>query len=94
MATLDPKHPNEVKKYTFDFTPWLDDQAITISSVSSVIADSGLTVDSNTNTTKKVTALLSSGTAGTEYKVTCTFVTSDSQTWIGIITVPVRNVKD
>ena len=92
MATLAPKRPTEVKKYTFDFTPWLDDQSLTISSVSSVIAASGLTVDSNSNTTKTITAVLSGGTAGVEYKLTATFVTSDSQTWVVAITVPVRNV--
>lgn len=92
MPTLDPKRPTEVKKYTFDFTPWLDDQSLTISSVTTVTADSGLTKDSHANTSKTITATLSGGTAGTEYKVTATFVTSDSQTWVVAITIPVRNV--
>lgn len=94
MATLSPKRPTEVKKYTFDLTPWLDDQSLTISSVTTVTADAGLTKDSHTNTTKTITCVLSGGTAGTEYKVTATFVTSDSQTWVVAITVPVRNVQE
>ena len=94
MPTLDPKRPTEVKKYTFDLTPWLDDQILTISSITSVTADSGLTVDSSAldSANKKITATLSGGTAGVEYKLTATFVTSDSQTWVVAITVPVRNV--
>ena len=94
MPTLDPKRPTEIKKYTFDLTPWLDDQSLTISSVSSVTADSGLTKESHSldSANKKITALLSGGTAGVEYKLTATFVTSDSQTWVVAIIVPVRNV--
>lgn len=94
MPTLAPKRPTEVKKYTFDFTPWLDSQSLTITSVTSVTADSGLTKDSHSldSGSKKITAILSGGTAGVEYKVTATFVTSDTQTWVVAITIPVQNV--
>lgn len=89
-ATVAIKDPSEVKGYTFDFTPMLDDLGVTISSVTSVTAATGLTVDTFANTTKKVTAVYSGGTAGTEYKVRATIVTSNGYTLVGSMIVPVQ----
>jgi hypothetical protein len=92
MSTLAVKDPAEVKGYTFDLTAWLDDLGVTISSITSVTPDSGLTVDSSgiDSTLKKVTAVYSGGTAGTNYKVVCTVVTSNNYTLVGTMTVPVQ----
>ncbi len=91
MSTLSRKDPAEAKKYTFDFTAWLDSLGLSISSLTSVVADAGLTVDNTANTTKKVTAQYSGGTAGQVYKVKATIQTGDGQTLIGPMLVPVEN---
>ncbi len=91
MTTLAEKDPSEAKKYTFDFTPWLDDLGAEISSLDSVTADAGLTVDNTANTTKKVTAQYSGGTAQNVYKVKAQIQTGDGQTLIGAMLVPVEN---
>lgn len=96
MTTLAAKKPNEVKTYTFDFSPRLDEQGITISSINSVTPDSGLTVDSSSlsSDSKKVNVTVSSGTAGTVYKVTAQITLSDGQTWEDDVFIPVRERKD
>ena len=95
MTTLAVKLPAEVKVYTFDFSPLLNAQGITISSITSVVADTGLTVDSSAldSTSKKINATFSGGTAGTLYKVRATYTTSDGQVLEGDIWIPVENVK-
>lgn len=91
MTTLAIKDPSEVKPYTLDFGAWLDDLGISISSITSVAAESGLTVDSSAldSTAKKVTAVLSGGTAGQRYKITAT-VAAGGYTLVGTMTVPVQ----
>ncbi len=95
MTTLADKKPNEIKKYTYDESPFLDEQGITISAISSVTADAGLTVDSSSlsSDSKKINVTLSSGTAGNVYKVTAQFTTSDGQTLEDDIFIPVTAVK-
>lgn len=93
MTTLEVKTPEEVKKYIFDVSAWMTDLGTTISSVDSVTADTGLTVDSFTNTTTTITATLSGGTAGNSYRVRAQFQTGDGQTLTADIFVPVENVK-
>lgn len=92
MSTVSIKDPAEVKGYTFDFTPWLDSLGVTISSITSVTPDSGLTVDDSAldSTSKKVTAVYSGGTAGTIYKVVCKVLTSNGYTLMGAMFVPVE----
>ena len=93
MSTLAFKTPPEAKNYTFDLTSWLNDMVATISSVTSVVADgAGLVVDEFSNTTLKITAKLSAGTAGTTYRVRATFQ-ADGQVLTADIWVPVANVK-
>lgn len=95
MTTLAPKKPNEAKTYTFDASPLLDGISTTISTIVSVTADSGLTVDSSalSSDSKKINVKLSSGTAGTTYRVTAQFTTADGQTLEDDFFVPVVSVK-
>ena len=90
-ATVAIKDPSEVKGYTFDFTPWLDDLGVTISSVSSITPDSGITVLSSSNTTKTVTSVMSGGTDGVDYKVKVAINTSNGYLLIGSLTIPVQS---
>ena len=95
MTTLADKKPNEIKKYAYNEAPFLDEQGITISTIVSVTADAGLTVDSNalSSDSKKITVTLSGGTAGVVYKVAAKFTTSDGQTLEDDIFIPVTAVK-
>jgi len=96
MSTVAVKKPNESSKiYTFDFSPLLNAAGLTISTIVSVTPDSGLTVDSNalSSDSKKINIRVSSGTAGSLYKVTAQFTTSDGQTLEGDMWIPVENVK-
>jgi hypothetical protein len=61
------KDPYAVLDYTLDWTNWMPD-GDTITSVA-VTADSGITIDSTSNTDYIVTAYISGGTAGTIYNV-------------------------
>ena len=79
------KYANEVLDYTFDMANTLD-SGDTISTFS-VSAESGLTVDSSSNTSTVGTATISGGTQGSSYKLTLTFVTSNSRTFVGYVTI-------
>lgn len=85
------KDPDDVIPVHVD---WLDklnlsDPADTISS-SSWSADSGLTVDSDSNTTTSATAVISGGTAGNRYKLTNRIVTAAGYTYDRSTSVAVR----
>lgn len=107
-----PKDPNSIEPYFF---VWCDIdgtnsgaagddgelQGATISTISAVTADSGLTVDSSNKSAVTVrgvsyaintvvTAWFSGGTDGTDYNVLCRIVTSDSRTLDMTMVVPVR----
>jgi len=84
---LASKDPDAVKDYRVDLTEWLADD--TVSSVSWTVP-SGITKDSDTNTTTTATIWLSGGTAGTEYDLVCRVVTTGGRTEDFTITVPVR----
>lgn len=62
-----------VLDYEEDWTAWLDGDTI---STSSWAADSGITIDSDSNTTVKGIVWLSGGTVGESYDVTNTIVTA------------------
>ena len=72
------KDPSAVLDYVFDWTEWLatgetiTDHTITV--------DTGITVDSSTQDTGKVTVWLSGGTAGINYKVACLITTAAGRT--------------
>lgn len=72
------KSPAGVLEYVFDWTDYLDSDEI---STISVGAETGLTVDSSSNTATAVTAWVSGGTLGKEYTLTCQVVTTGSRTY-------------
>lgn len=72
------KDPDAVLDYSFDWATWLDG-AEAISSYT-IDADSGITVDSDAESSGVVTVWLSGGTAGITYAVRCEIVTDDSRT--------------
>jgi hypothetical protein len=78
-------------------------QGATISAITSVTADAGLTVDSSNKNavtidgvsygaSTVVTVWLSGGTVDTDYVLTCKVTTSDSRTLEYSMTIPVRNL--
>jgi hypothetical protein len=72
------KDPDAVLDWIFDWNDWLAESE-TISS-SSFIVDPGITVDSNSNTTKTAKVWLSGGTEGQVYRVTCRITSSEGRT--------------
>ena len=82
------KDPSAVLDYVFDWTEWLaTGETITDHTIT---ADTGITVDSSTESDGKVTVWLSGGTAGQNYKVACKITTSAGRTdertlWIRVV---------
>ena len=82
------KDPSAVLDYVFDWTEWLaTGETITDHTIT---ADTGITVDSSTESDGKVTVWLSGGTAGINYKVACLVTTSAGRTdertiWIKVV---------
>jgi len=77
------KDPSDVLEYPFDWVNhptgrWLGESETISSHV--ISADTGITVDSDSESGGIVTAWLSGGTAGTSYDVACKIVTSDGRT--------------
>lgn len=72
------KDPSAVLDWQFNWSNWLA-ASETISSAT-VTVDSGLTKDSQSNTTTSVTVWLSGGTLGTTYKVVCRITTNQGRT--------------
>jgi hypothetical protein len=72
------KDPSAVLDYVFDWNEWLaTGETITDHTIT---ADTGITVDSSTESDGKVTVWLSGGTAGINYKVACLVETSAGRT--------------
>jgi len=72
------KDPSAELDYVFDWTEWLaTGETITDHTIT---PDTGITVDSSTEDTGKVTVWLSGGTAGINYKVACLITTSAGRT--------------
>lgn len=78
MADSYIKDPDAVLDYQWDWSSWLP-TGDTIASAT-VTAETGLTVDSYSNTATAVTAWLSGGMVGESYSVTCRVVTADGRT--------------
>ena len=72
------KDPQAVLDYGFDWSDWLA-VGETVST-SSWAVEAGITKDSDTNDSTTTTIWLSGGTAGEDYTVTNTIVTSASRT--------------
>ena len=73
------KDPDATLDYTIDWTEWLSAIDDTIST-STWVAEAGLTVDSDTNTTTAATAFVSGGTAGTTLTLTNRITTVGGRT--------------
>jgi hypothetical protein len=82
------KDPSAVLDFAFDWTGWLAaGETITDHTIT---ADTGITVDSSTESDGKVTVWLSGGTAGINYKVACLITTTAGRTdertlWIRVV---------
>ncbi len=88
MAVTDhKKDPDAVLDWVWDWNEWLD-EGETIAS-STFIASVGITIDSESNTTKTATVWLSGGTAGQVYQVTNRITTSSGRTDDRSITIRV-----
>ncbi len=87
-----PKDPDAVVDVGLDWTTWLGQTspADTIST-STWTPDTGLTVDSDENTTTKTKAWLSGGTAGQRYNLVNRIVTANGRTVDRTIAVVCRN---
>ncbi len=73
-ARMNPKDPDSIAYYVSDWSDWLDSGETIVSS--DWVVEAGLTEDSASNDTTTATIWLSGGTAGTDYTVTNTVVTS------------------
>lgn len=83
------KDPSAVLDYVFDWNEWLaTGETITDHTIT---ADTGITVDSSTESGGKVTVWLSGGTAGENYKVACLITTSAGRTDERTIWIKVTN---
>jgi hypothetical protein len=71
------KDPDAVLDYNVDWEDWLGSD--TIASVSHTVP-TGLTLDSETYTNTVATAIISGGTAGTRYEITCQITTAGGLT--------------
>jgi hypothetical protein len=75
------KYKDEALDFTLDWTKYLANSgADTITSSSWVEDSGGITIDSDTNTTKKATVWISGGTHGTTYTIENTIITSGGRT--------------
>ena len=72
-----PKDPDAVIDYQIDWTAWLNGDVI---STSTWAADTGITVDSDSDDGSISTVWLSGGTAGTTYSVTNQIITTAGRT--------------
>ena len=77
-VTTMTKDPDATLDYVFDWSGWLE-AGETISS-HTVTVDTGLTKDSDSESSGVVTAWLSGGTAGDKYNVACEITTSLGRT--------------
>lgn len=87
MQYADPKAPDEVLEYTHDWAAEIGTGETISSSTWSV--GTGLTRDSDTNTTTTSTVWLSGGTGGVEYECKNTVETSAGRTHVHTFIVPV-----
>jgi len=71
------KDPSAVLDYAIDWSAWLGSDTIATSTWS---VPTGITRDSDTNTTTRATIWLSGGTAGQTYQLTNTITTAGGRT--------------
>lgn len=90
MIAQATKDAVDVRDYTFDWSSILGDDTI---SSSDWVADTGLTIDSDTNTTTSTTVWISGGTTNQAYRVYNTVVTTDGRTYKRFMIVLVNPVR-
>ena len=73
MARVFQHDPDADLDYTIDWESWLDSDTI---ATSTWVADSGITIESDSNTSTTTTVWISGGTAGSSYKATNHIVTA------------------
>ena len=73
-----PKDPDAVLDYVFNWSDWLEDSETISSHV--VTVGSGITKDSDSESSGTVTIWLSGGTHGSDYLVECEVTTSMGRT--------------
>ena len=89
MSSTFTKDPDDVVDYAFNWSAWLG--ADTIYS-DTVTVESGITKDSDSDTTTVVTVWLSGGTNGTSYKVTSKITTAGGRTKTASIIINVEEL--
>lgn len=89
MSVWPIKDPSEVLNYSFDFSKELA-SGEAISSVSLTV-DSGLVLDTSSNSTTSVTARVSGGTVGQTGRVQCEVTTDAGQVIIDVAYIPIQN---
>jgi hypothetical protein len=72
------KDPNAVLDYVFDWSSWL--QTSETISTATFTVESGITKNSESNTTTNATVWLSGGTVGERYTITCRVTTNQGRT--------------
>lgn len=87
MATSYVKDPDAVLDYVIDWSDWLDSDTI---STSDWTVETGITEDSDSNTTTTATIWLSGGTVNDRYIVTNRIVTVGGRTDDRSISIYVR----
>lgn len=93
MPSYFQKDPNEVLNYTVDYAQQLtEDGGTTISSSTWTISPSGLTQDSETESSTTATIWVSGGTEGQAYQVRNDVVTSGGQEYSRTIVVEVMTL--
>jgi predicted transcriptional regulator len=71
------KQPDEVLDYDVSYDDWFDGRTDTPSSFT-VVAETGITIDSSARTGNVIRVVLSGGTNGESYKITTLLTTSDA----------------
>ena len=81
MAQSFLKDPDSVVDYVIDWATWLAGTSpVDTISTSTWTAETGITIDSDTNSTTRAKVWLSGGSDGTTYTVTNRIVTAGSRT--------------
>jgi hypothetical protein len=89
IYTVRSNTPDAVLDYTMDWSEWLDGDTI----ASSIwTAESGITINSSSNTTTVATVWLSGGTAGESYRVTNQITTAAARTDDRSLFITVKNL--
>ncbi|HVX91188.1 MAG TPA: hypothetical protein VHC20_06220 [Candidatus Paceibacterota bacterium] len=83
------KDSDAILDFEFNYEEWLSPSEEIVSYV--ITASPGITVDSDSNTTNKVTVWLRGGTAGVPYTVACRITTNQSRTDERTMTIRVLN---